>query len=114
VSLLEALTELVLSLGIPVETGQFTDRAPDTYCVLTELSETAALEADDGAVYDRRECRISLYTKGSYTALRRQIVLALMDADFTVTDRTYGGRDAETGYHTYTVDTAKIFPPQQI
>ena len=36
-------------------------------------------------------------------------VKALLEADFTVTDRRYLGFDSETGYHHYVIDAAKYY-----
>ena len=38
-SLLSELNAIAESCGVPVETGIFSDTAPDTYLVLTPLSE---------------------------------------------------------------------------
>lgn len=55
-SLLSELNTIAGSYGIPVETGVFTDPAPDTYLVLTPLSDTFDLHADDRPGMTRRRC----------------------------------------------------------
>ena len=40
-SLLSELNTIAESCGVPVETGVFSDAAPDTYLVLTPLSDSS-------------------------------------------------------------------------
>lgn len=65
-SLLSELNAIAESCGVPVETGVFSDAAPDTYLVLTPLSDTFDLHADNRPGIDIQEVRLSLFTKGSY------------------------------------------------
>lgn len=108
-SILEDLTSILATKGIPVETGIFSDEAPDTYIVITPLSDTFDLHADNAPSVDIQEARLSLYTKGSYTALKNRIVRLLLREDFTITGRTYNGYETDTGYHHYTVDAARHY-----
>lgn len=39
-SILEDLTSLLATKGVPVETGIFSDEAPESYIVITPLSDT--------------------------------------------------------------------------
>ena len=108
-SILEDLTSILATKGIPVETGIFSDEAPDTYIVITPLSDTFDLHEDNAPGVDIQEARLSLYTKGSYTALKNRIVRLLLREDFTITGRTYNGYETDTGYHHYTVDAARHY-----
>ena len=65
-SLLSELNTIAGGCGIPVETGVFSDAAPDTYLVLTPLSDTFDLHADNAPGYDVQEARLSLYSQGNY------------------------------------------------
>lgn len=108
-SILEDLNAVCAALEIPVETGIFSDEAPDTYIVITPLSDTFDLHADNAPGVDIQEARLSLYTKGSYTALKNRLVRLLLREDFTITGRTYNGYETDTGYHHYTVDAARHY-----
>ena len=108
-SILEKLTSLLMQGGFPVETGIFSEEAPDTYIVITPLSDTFDLHADNEPGVDIQEARISLFTKGSYTAMKNNIVRMLLREDFTITDRLYNGYETGTGYHHYTVDVARFY-----
>lgn len=108
-SILEDLNAVCAALEIPVETGIFSDEAPDIYIVITPLSDTFDLHADNAPGIDIQEARLSLYTKGSYTALKNRLVHLLLREDFTVTGRTYNGYETDTGYHHYTVDAARHY-----
>ena len=108
-SLLSELNTLLSGCGVPVETGVFSDAAPDTYLVLTPLSDTFDLHADNRPGIDTQEVRLSLFTKGSYTKLKNRLVRTLFSADFYITDRRYIGFETDTGYHHYAIDVAKSY-----
>ena len=105
-SLLAELNILADAVKIPVETGVFTGPAPDEYLILTPLTDSFALHADNHPRYDIQEVRISLYTKGSYVEQRDQIVRALMAAEITITDRRYVSHEDDTGYFHSAIDVA--------
>jgi hypothetical protein len=109
VSILAELTALVTGLGLPVETGVFSGKAPDEYVVLTPLVEDFALYCDDRPEYETQEVRLSLFCRGNYLARKKQIVKALLLAGFTVTGRHYAGREDSTRYHLQSIDCQKIF-----
>lgn len=46
-SLLSDLQTIAKSCGVPVETGVFSGKAPDTYLVITPLSDSFELHADN-------------------------------------------------------------------
>ena len=69
-SLLSDLQTIVESCGVSVETGVFSGKAPDTYLVITPLSDSFELHADNTPGCETQEARLSLFTKGSYTKLK--------------------------------------------
>ena len=103
-SLLSDLQTIAKSCGVPVETGVFSGKAPDTY-----LADSFELHADNTPGCETQEARLSLFTKGSYTKLKNDLVRALLGADFYITDRRYIGFETETGYHHYAIDVAQIY-----
>lgn len=108
-SILEELQIVLGSLSVPIETGVFSEKAPDEYMVLIPMTDSFALHGDNAPLVDVQEVRISIYTKGSYTKLKNAVVRKLLNADFTITARQYIGYETETGYHHYNVDTAKYY-----
>lgn len=112
-SLLEDLNACLGPVGIPIETGIFSDIPPDAYLVVTPLVDTFALHAENRPQYEVQEARLSFFKKGSYTAQKNSIVRALLDADFTITDRRYIGHEDDTGYHHYAIDVAKSYELQE-
>ena len=108
-SVLTELNDILDGMHIPVETGVFTDEAPFTYAVLTPLSDTFALHADNVPQIDVQEARISLYSKNSYTQIKNSLVRLLVLSGFTITDRRYLGFETDTGYHHYAIDAAKHY-----
>ena len=108
-SLLSQLNTLFSGCGIFVETGIFSDKAPNTYLVITPLSDTFELHADNVPGMDVQEARLSLYSKENYLKAKNAIVRTLLGADFYITDRRYIGFETDTGYHHYVIDVAKIY-----
>lgn len=108
-SILSDLQNTLEPLGIPLETGIFSDNAPSEYIVLVPMNDIFELHADNTPKIDVQEVRISLYSKGNYTKMKNAIVRALLKADFTVTARQYIGYETDTGYHHYNVDVAKYY-----
>lgn len=112
-SILSDLTALITGLGVSVETGVFSDVAPDEYVVITPLADTYNLFASNRPEFETQETRLSIYSKGNYLGLKSRILAALLDADFTITARQYIGHEDDTGYHHQAVDTAKIYPIEE-
>lgn len=112
-SLLADMQTAMQSLAVPVETGVFTDKAPDEYVVMVPLADTFDLHADNAPGVDVQEVRLSIYTKGSYTALKNRIVRKLLSCGITITGRQYIGYETETGYHHYNVDAANYYEMEE-
>lgn len=108
-SILSELKKVLEPLGMPLETGVFTETAPEKYIVLIPLSDTFDVHADNYPKVDVQEARISLFCKGSYTKKKNSIVKLLLTNDFTITDRRYIGYEPDTGYFHYNVDAAKYY-----
>ena len=108
-SILADIQSALSLLDIPIETGIFSDVAPDKYMVVTPLSDSFELYADNAPGFDVQEARISLYAKGNYTTEKNTIVRALLDSELSITDRRYVGYETDTGYHHYAVDVAKHY-----
>ena len=108
-NILEDLTTLISAQGVSVETGIFSDIAPDEYVVVTPMADTFELFADNLPEYDQQEARLSVYSKGNYLALKSKIIGALLSADFTITARQYIGHEDDTKYHHYGIDVAKLY-----
>ena len=105
----QELDALITSLGLPVETGKFSGKAPEQYVVVTPLGDTFALPCDNRPEFEVQEARLSLYSKGNYQAAKRRLVNALLQAGFTITDRRYVGREDDTGYFHYSIDTQRLY-----
>lgn len=112
-SILEELQIVLGGLPAPIETGVFSEKAPDAYMVLIPMTDSFALHGDNTPLVDIQEVRISIYTKGNYLKLKNAMVRKLLDADFTITARQYIGYETETGYHHYNVDAAKYYEMEE-
>jgi len=108
-SLLSDLKWLIGGLGIPCETGVQSGKAPDTYTVLTPILDDYPVMGDDVPLDEVQEVRISLFTRGNYRALKQSIEKACIKAGLCITDRRYVGREDDTGYFHYAVDTANCY-----
>ena len=106
-SMLEELNTIVESAGLPVETGVFSKAAPDTYIVVTPISEHFALFADNTPGMNIEEARLSLFSKKNYTQKKDLLVRVLLAAGFVVTERRFSGREDDTGYFHVAIDVAK-------
>ena len=108
-SLLSELKTVIEAVGLPVETGVFSDEPPDEYVVVTPLADTYELHADNLPEYEIQEARLSLFSRDNYLKRKKQLSKALLAADFTITDRRYIGHEDDTGYHHYAIDVAKLY-----
>ena len=108
-SLLSELKTVIETVGLPVETGVFSDEPPDEYVVVTPLADTYELHADNLPEYETQEARLSLFSREKYLKRKKQLSKALLAADFTITDRRYIGHEDDTGYHHYAIDVAKLY-----
>ncbi len=108
-TLLEELNTLLAPLDIPIETGVFSDKAPDQYIVIVPLSDTFDIHADNTPGVDIQEARLSLFSKSNYTAMKKAVVQALLNGEITITARNYIGYETDTGYHHYNVDAAQFY-----
>jgi len=112
-SFLTEINALLAGLPIPVETGVFSDKAPDEYVVITPLADTFELHADNRPQSETQEARLSLFSKANYLRRKNEIVRLLLAADFTITARQYVGHEADTGFHHYAIDVAKNYELQE-
>ena len=108
-TILEELNDLLSNLDIPVEMGEFSGPAPDVYLVLTPLSDRFEVYGDNLPTVDICEIRISLFARGNYLELKKQITQALLEADFTITNRLFVGFEKDTKYYHVAIDVAKHY-----
>lgn len=113
-SILSELNIVLTAVDIPIETGVFSGVPPDEYLVITPMNDTFEVYADNQPQQEIQEARLSLFTKGSYTIRKNQIVKALLMADFTITDRRYIGHEDDTGFHHYTIDALKEYDLEEV
>ena len=112
-SLLADLNEILMPLGIPIETGIFSGAPPDEYLVFIPLTDIFEVHADNRPSFDVQEVRISLFSRGNYQRRKRQITVALLNADITVTERRYIGFEEDTKYHHYAIDVMKEYEMEE-
>jgi len=111
-NILEESTALITGLSIPVETGVFSDTAPETYIVVTPLADTYLSYSDNRPGWETQEARLSLYSKGNYLSTKMTVLASLLAAGFVVTQRLYIAHEDDTGYHHYAIDIAKLYPAE--
>ena len=107
-SILSDLTALLGNFA-SIETGVFSDAAPDEYIVITPLSDSFELYGDNRPTFETQEARLSVFSKSNYLDLKNRIVSALLDDDFTITSRRYIGYENDTGYHHCAIDVLRIY-----
>jgi len=108
VSILARLNALLTGI-VSVETGAFTGEAPDEYVVITPLSDTFEVHADNAPGLEVQEVRLSLFSKHNYLQRKNQVVSTLLQNEFTITGRRYLGYESDTGFHHYSLDVAKEY-----
>lgn len=114
-SILQELTATLAALNrsslgaIPISTGSFRGKPPIEYVVITPMTDLFECFADNLPQYETQEARLSLFSKINYQQRKNQIVQALLDADFTITDRRYIGYEEDTEYFHVVVDVAKVY-----
>lgn len=112
-SIFEELTAIIGALDIPVETGIFSGKAPDTYIVLTPIADSYDCFADDAPQAEVQEVRISIYAKANYLEVKNSIASAVLSAGFTITMRRHIGHEDDTGYYHHATDVAKEYSLQE-
>ena len=112
-NLLSEINAAVTGCGLSVETGVFSGEPPEEYVVVTPLADTYELHAENLPGYETQEARLSLFSKGNYTAIKDTLVRALLGADFCITDRRYIGHEDDTGFHHYAIDVAKTYEMEE-
>ena len=108
-NILSELNTVLASLNVPIETGIFKSKAPDTYIVLVPINDSYPLHSDDYPQVDYQECRITLYSKANYIKLKNRISKILLSNFFYISERKYNGYDTDAGYHQFTIDVAKNY-----
>lgn len=108
-SILKDISEVLKPLGVPIETGIFSDKVPDEYLVLTPMSDIFDHYADDLPRAELQEVRLSLFSKHNYLEMKNRIVETLLIKEFTITDRRYLGYEEDTGFHHFAIDVAKVY-----
>ena len=108
-SILQDISQALAPLGIPIETGVFSEKPPEEYLVLVPMSDIFDHYADDLPGAELQEVRLSLFSKGNYQKRKSEISKVLLEADFTITDRRYLGYEEDTDFHHFAIDVAKIY-----
>lgn len=106
-SLLSELKTIIEARNIPVQTGVFSDTAPDRYIVLTPMTDELSLFSDDTPGNELQEVRVSIYDKGNYNEIKNALTRDFLAEGITITDRRYIGHEDDTGYNHYAIDVMK-------
>lgn len=112
-SMLSDIKTLLTPLNVPIETGVFSEPAPDEYIVITPMYEQFEEFADNKPLIDIGEVRISIFSKGNYQRLKYLITATFIEADYTITQRQYIGYEADTGYHHFVIDVAQYYEMEE-
>ena len=108
-SILKDISETLEPLGLQIETGIFSDKAPDEYLVIIPMNDIFDYYADNLPRAEMQEARLSLFSKGNYLARKNEIVSSLLGVDFIITDRRHLGYEEDTGFHHFAIDVAKVY-----
>jgi len=108
-SLLKDIWEALKPTGIQIETGTFSEKAPDEYLVIIPMNDVFMLYADNLPRAELQEARLSVFSKGNYQARKNEVVGVLIGSGFIITDRRYLGYEEDTGFHHLAIDVAKEY-----
>ncbi|MFA9398838.1 MAG: hypothetical protein ACERKV_11310 [Clostridiaceae bacterium] len=108
-SILKDLKDTLSVLNIDIETGVFSEEAPEEYIVIIPMNDLFDLYADNLPQNEIQEARLSLFTKGNYMARKNQIVKTLIACGFTITERLYIGYENDTGFNHFAIDVEKEY-----
>lgn len=112
--ILSELNTLLDKMSIQTETAKLSDKALDEYVVLIPLSDNFSFFCDNKPKYETSEVRLSIFTKGNYTNLKKKIVKELIKNNFTITDKRYVEYENDTNYHHYNIDVAKYYEMEEL
>ena len=108
-SLLKGIKEALMPTGIQIETGIFSQEAPDEYLVIIPMGETYDFFADDLPSLELQEARLSLFSKENYMPRKNEVVKVLLKEGFTITERRYVGYEEDTEFHHFAIDVSKVY-----
>lgn len=108
-SILKDISDTLEITGIQIETGIFTEKAPDEYLVIIPMGDIFNFYADDQPNSELQEARLSLFSKNNYMARKNELVKTLLNADFIITERRYIGYEEDTGFHHFAIDVEKVY-----
>ena len=112
-SILEDLNSTLGITGIPCQTGLFEDKALDKYIVLTPLDDELNLYGDNDPEGIVESARLSLFTKGSYTADKYRLINLLLRNDYTISYISYIGFETDTKYHHFVIEVEKYYEREE-
>lgn len=113
-SMLSDLNKTLSPLNIPMESGVFTDKAPNRYIVLTPIDDYFMLFGDNEPLVDVSSVRISIYSKGNYIPLKNSVTKALLKDGYTISNRQYIGYETDTMYHHYNIDVENYYEMEEL
>ena len=108
-SILKDLNYMLEPVGIPIETGVFSNKPSQEYLVITPMSDNLDCFADNKPQMTVSEVRLSLFTKKNYNKRKDQVTKVLLAAGMTITDRQYVGYEDDTKFHHYAIDVMKEY-----
>lgn len=108
-NILEDIKTALAEFDVPIETSVFSNSPLERYVVLTPLSDTFEVYADNFPICEVQEAQVSLFTRDNYIKLKSRLVKMLLAAGFTVSGRRYVGFENYTHYHHYAVDVKKEY-----
>jgi len=108
-NILDELYAILTNMGFSVETGVFSDKAPDEYIIITPMVDNFPIFADNYPLLEKQEARLSLYSKKNYLISKKQVVKTLIGLGFTITGQIHLGREDDTSYFHAAIDVEKCY-----
>lgn len=102
----ELIRDTLQSLNIPVSINENVDKNAVSFIIIIPLYDGFDVFADNKPSIEVSEVELSIYSKGNYLKLVKDISVLLIDAGFTITNRRYLEYEKDTKLHHYIIDVA--------
>lgn len=108
-SIYELIIQTLKPLDILVSMQQNKDKASSRYVTMIPLYDNYEVFADNKPTLEVSQVQLAIFAKGNYLDLVAEINKALIEADFTITNRKYIEYEEDIKLHHYVIDVAMEF-----
>lgn len=108
-SIYEMIIKSLKPLDIHVSQNQNRGKAKETYVTMIPLYDTYKVFSDNKPRIEVTGVQLAVFTKGNYLKTVKKISKALIEDDFTITNKKYIEFEEDTKLHHYVIDVEMEF-----